>query len=374
MRKGTILIFEPHPYHYEVIPGVAYYFDYFGYKVELLVQNNFVLEDVFARSILREKIIVHNYEVSNMKEELREKYIGQYDFLFLNSMEYFHGSEKERLLDYLGYIPKTQYGILGIYHNKDVMNDSDIALLKENRLFALTPFKYKNYSVNLLSACYFGEIEKKDVINSKIKIVMIGMSNNRVIVENALSSFSHKQVKNIKIDVIGKINLKKDFVKRLIMFCDYYKSVWLGNGHKNQKVSILGWKRVSYLGKLSFANMYQQIEEADYIAIVLDPECDKDKPFLDGKTSGSKQLALGFSKPCIINDKYATSFGFSEENSIIYHDNNITDAIMRVCKLSQEEYESLSKNVAACAKKLRRESVRNLQETLLKCIDTGEIK
>ena len=44
-----VLLFEPNPYHYEVIPGFAYYFIRLGYEADCLIQKPDQEGDVFFR-------------------------------------------------------------------------------------------------------------------------------------------------------------------------------------------------------------------------------------------------------------------------------------------------------------------------------------
>lgn len=363
MKK--VLIFEPHPYHYEVVIGVSYYFYELGYEIELLVRENFDKEDLYCQSLIKSNIRVNYYKESEMKVVLSSNKIKGFDFVFFSSLEFFGNGYKGRLLDFLGFYPDSKYGVLGIYHNLDIVSDSDIEMLEKGRIFSLTPFEYKGYHSRLLSPSYFGEISMKETREGFPEIVLVGGSNKRVLFENAIGQAKVKHTGKFRAGVIGVESIKYYIARVLVknIIADFSK-LWNSNS-KIQRRSILGALALHFYGKVTFKEMYSHISNASYIGIIMDPTDEVFKDFLYGKTSGAKQLALAFGKPCIINRKFAEAFGFHDGCCIIYEENNVIDGIYRAVSITNEEYRQMVKNMD----RLRKQMIKNSHDNLLDTIN-----
>lgn len=362
---NRIIIFEPHPFHYEVILSVAYYLDTLGCDITIMTQANFDMDDLFALDApLKRRMKVIVYKVEEMRKILSARIIEDYDYIFFNSMEFFHDGKKERLLDYLGFCPKTRKGILGIYHNKSIMNDKDIDLIRQKRIFGLSKFDFKGYEIPLLSTCYFGNIEAT-VVEKKNDMVLVGLSNRRIIMENAIEIFLRNGEILPRFAVIGNIKWYRDLIKRLANnlvydICNTFKLKF-----PYEKSTIRAWKSMSYYGNVNFEDMFNIIRASKYIAIVLDPQDSLCKDFLGGKTSGSKNLCLGFEIPCIINEKYARSFQLAQDMCVTYEENDIYSALKKICSISADEYEEYVNNVRIYKKRCMSETLINLETVLV---------
>lgn len=335
----NILIVEPHPFHYEVLPGVVSVFEELNFSITLLVHDNFEKDDTFSR--LKTSMLINIlYFSKDIKEVLLESFISEYDFIFFNSYDYFHDGIKENILSYLGYIPNTKYGFLGIVHNKSILRLNDVQYIKEKRLFALTPFCYEGYNIPLFSANAYGVTAVHDKLQSPIRVTMIGESNKRYLLERAIEVTN---ITNIEFSYIGKANIIKEFITnsiRNILFL--VKS----DNPKARKFHYRGWKSIKYLGQMKFEDMYGELEKSDFILTLLDINNSYSREFLDGKTSGSKQLSLGFNVPLIINDDFGRSFGFSENNSVFYDGNNVATALYRISNMKNTEYTNIKTDLS----------------------------
>lgn len=367
MPENKVLIFEPHGYHYEVIPSIAYYFDRLNYKVSILARENFNAQDVFSgMDDLSKKVEILKYS-DDFRELLCRECIKDYDFVFLNSYEYFHDGKEDTVINYLGYIPTSAKGILGIVHNKRVLSEKDLKFAKEGRLFALTPFDFEGYKIKLCAPIYFGDIDNAKTSTNEKKLVMIGGSNKRVIIEKVLSE---NDFTNIRVDYIGKFNREKEFTIKILRHIRY---LFDRGKRKEKSFYYMGWKAINYLGTLSFKDMYDVIKSSDYILILMDEKDENYLPFLEGKTSGAKSLSLGFNKPCIISDKFGRAFGFSTENAIFY-ENDLKYALKRVESISDASYCSLKKSLEQLRIENINESISNLKEVEKSPIEVLYIK
>lgn len=372
----NVIIVEPHPYHYEVIAGIVKYFIDMEYNIDILVRKNFEERDVLCKLENPSKIKITKYNNEDeLKQKLLDESIEQFDFVFFSSLEYFHDGKKERILDFLGQIPKTKFGFLGIYHNLDMISDNELEYLREGRIFTLSEFNYKGIDTKVLSAHLFGNIKENRHINDVKQIVLIGLSNRRMLIENAVEQLmKNNEYESLNIVVVGQLKWQKDLVKRCISNCIYYicKASKLRTPY--ELCTIRSWKAVKLVGKMSFKNMFELIENSDFIGIILDPNDYQSKPFLRLKTSGSKQLAFGFNKPVLINNRFAEAYGFNDNNGVCYFDSDIDVALNKIKNMSDETYQKLVKNIKKDSDRLYTKSLKNLKSVISEIKDNVQSK
>ena len=123
---------------------------------------------------------------------------------------------------------------------------------------------------------------------------------------------------------------------------------------------------IKFKGKLPFAEMYKEMEKADFFLPLLDPSNEWHRRYLNETTTGSRQLILGFLKPCLINEEFANAYDFNQNNSIIYQQNNLLNAMKAAININSEEYEKLQKNLNLLAQNIYKESLQNLKDSIEK--------
>ena len=356
-----MLIFEPHPYHYDELTSISYCFDLLGYEISILTQKNCKYSDVFCCCYFADKIKFMHYEPTDMVRILKSKRLLEYEFVFFTSLDYFHDEKKERLLDFLGFIPNAKRGILGIYHNMNLVTDDDIELIKAGRIFGLSPCEYKGYKIKEFSPSYFGYMAPQKRDNKKTyKAVMVGGSNHRRMAEYSYMKLKKCERKCLCLENIGRTNATLEIYNRIgCMLIDSIEKVTCKNERFHQ-ASLIGWIRVKRHGFVDFAKLYSLINDSDFILIAMDPNIASYREFLNGKTSGAKLLSLGFHKPCIIQEEFAKAFGFNEENSLIFR-GSLEEAFRRICNMSQDEYKKMCKNIEILSKDIFELSFSNLR-------------
>ncbi len=103
---------------------------------------------------------------------------------------------------------------------------------------------------------------------------------------------------------------------------------------------------------------------ADYILPLLDPTIEANRDYLQFLTTGTKQLILGFRKPCIINEEFAEALGFNSANSLIYSQNFIYEQMKNAIFMDEEEYSHMTEKIKELANTLEQISLNNLKEAL----------
>ncbi len=348
-----VLIVEPHDYHYEVLPGVAYYFHALGYELYLLVRDKAQIDDVFINIPYKDSIHVDVFGDGQLQSKLGSYEMESFALIFFNSLEYFHGEKKDRLLDYLGYIPHTEFGIMGIYHNPDLITREDIPLIEEKRVFTLSNCHYKGYDLPILSASYFGKLRKKKAIGKNKNILFIGGSNDRIGIERAIGpSVRQYRRSNIRMGYIGAWNEKKELPSRL------YHTL-KGDG------DIKGWGYIHKYGRLSFEEMYKCIEDSDFLLFY--PRLEGGgEAFLQGKTSGTKQLSIGFLKPCILQENIAAAFGMPLDTCVTFK-KTLQEAIHKIMGMSEDDYKGIVDRLEAYRESVLQESLNDLRHSITLC-------
>ena len=128
------------------------------------------------------------------------------------------------------------------------------------------------------------------------------------------------------------------------------------NNIKNFKVLCIGWEGelsipthlqdyIKVIGRISFNELYSLMEKSDFYLSLLDPYNLLHKKYSYDIISGSNQLVLGFKTPFIINDIYASAYGYDQSNAIIYKENNLYESMIDSINMTNEQYKSISKNI-----------------------------
>ena len=359
MNEQRVMVVEPHNYHYEVLPGVCYYFWRLNYKISLFVRESFRNSSVFSYVPFFSSIEVIYYDEDRMLQDAYFQNIAEeYDLLFFNSLDFFHDGNKERILDYIGKVPNTRYGFMGIYHNLSIMNDDDIPYIIDGRIFSLSHCEYKGFALNRISTCYYGDFETINSDRIENTIIAVGNGNDRRLLEIEVGKLRKYLKKNhIRVLFIGKTNRVKDVIK-CILFC-------FSNIVKMDYLTVLnvimGSDYISYLGELSFEKMYSYINKCKFTLFISDYK-NEDNPFLGGKTSGTKQLSIGFCKPCILNKSFALSFDLPLDSCVIYED-KIEELVNDLKK--NDDYNTMIKRLEVLKETLLSESLQNIKKCLL---------
>ena len=100
---------------------------------------------------------------------------------------------------------------------------------------------------------------------------------------------------------------------------------------------------------VSYSELYQLVDNSDYIIILLSPDNKYDEIYKTKKVTGSYQLSLGFNKPCLIN--------------IIYN-NNLYTTMKKAILMNNSEYEKIQHNLQIKKKELYNISVNNVKRAI----------
>jgi hypothetical protein len=321
-ENKRILLIEPNLFHAEVIPGIVKYFEDIGYRADVFIRHPLLKDNVFCRC--QNHIHIQIYDFSDIRRLLSAENVRSYDFIFFSSMEFMLDGVLANILQYLGFIPKTKYGILGIYHTTSHIDlFQDYRMMNEGRFFCFSDFQIHNYTISVLNPHYFGCFN--DVPHKK-GIVCVGNAFDAYMLPDALYKIYNQKIRPLRITRYGGKNHTayqkiKEFIKGIIIRVLSPFSAYFMKKHLLRKCVI-------QMGRVSFEKLYSALVECKYILVLVNPRDKSHKHYMTYTTSGIKQIILGFGKIPIIHEEVASKYGFDRTNSILYNDTNISSALL----------------------------------------------
>ncbi|MDR2337635.1 MAG: hypothetical protein LBE20_03170 [Deltaproteobacteria bacterium] len=343
VRPNSVLVVETFSTHGETLSGVIKYFQDLGYNVDIFIRH-------FHRRLgLAWVDNIRSYALStwSMKKFLLSSKCNNYEFVFFNtfdSQQTFGLPTTLTVLDWLGKTPPAKYGVLGIYHNLKTLNQDPLKqLLESHRLFALN--EYTN-QIPLLNSNDFSvssptvKFSNPRLLNRKIKFLLSGRIIPKVrefpmLLETVSELIQHNYT-NFEINIVGS---------------------------KSPSIPSILRKRIKFLGWLKFDSFQKEVENSDFLITLLNSSNKYHQGYMQYKTTGTKQLALGFLKPLIIEKPFADIYGFDAQNAVVYT-NNLTLAFERVLNMSTEEYSTMQSNLKKFRDTVRAKSLNNLQDVI----------
>lgn len=360
------MLLEPNPYHSEVLPGITKYFEDLGYVVDVYIRKEVIGQDVFCRYKIKGKIFPFSIEQRNA---LFRDVAGKYEYLFLSSMEWCENGETRRFLDELSVVPKTRYGILGMYHSTlHMVQFNEERMLHEGRLFCISDFQRNEFEeLTALAPIYFGEINEKidsEKNNGKIIFLSIGSSMHLEKLSSEYWKLSREERKKIEFRHIGPLPAVSRWEGHL--WHRVVKSIVACVIPKYRNIDAM-----KCLGKVNFDVLYDELEKADFVLVLLNDD-EIDGRYLKVGTSGIRQSILGFKKISIIQNIYGNYYGIKEGARISLQKWKVADAIRVALHIRNENYKLYKENVATCATQIYDESLNNLKGVLQRIEGGGQ--
>ena len=343
VAEKTILIIEPNGCHFETITGLCKYCSELGYNVDVLTREP--AEKIFEN--FKIKTTLRSYECNPVTfDKIYKKYdFSQYERIIYNSKRIYFISngfslDGYDLAEYYNSVKKGKKENIYLQHHIDKFNDSptDIQIVLAN------PAKLPELDNLIVNCNYFKDFEtkiknKNDVTN----FISIGelskQRRNSTLLIDAVKSLHNNGIENFKITVIGIGELDE------------------------LPVDIRRYFNI--LGRVDYQTMFDELEKADFVLPLLDPEIEAHKRYMDSGTSGTFQLVYGFNKPCIIHKTFADIYGFNEKNSIIYEYNDkLQEAMQNAINMSNEEYKILKAELSYLENSIDEISFKNMERLL----------
>lgn len=328
-----ILIVEFNSFHGECIPGFYKYLVELNFKVDILVNEELYKEK--ALDLINCENVYHcNVELMEML--LQYSLIKSYKYVIFNSNTIWR---KGKWCTILQAFPFLSNYLNKIYVLEHQLEHLDKVLLEMKHVFVLTdkfPIDKRLIPVN---CHWFGNtcLPHKNNITHFLSVGEINPErrNFKMLLE-AVEFLYDKRITSFHVTIIGRGNL--DIINTRI------RSFF------------------SVLGRVSYNTLYSEMRNTDFLLTLLDPHNPDHDRYITLGTSGSFQLIYGFSKPCLIAEKFAEIYGFSLDNAIVYKDNkDLGLAMQKAIDMAEDEYESIRKNLINMSNDIYKKSFENLK-------------
>ncbi len=351
-KENGALLVEFNDYHGECIPGFYKYLTDLNYDVDVLIHEKIYKEK--ALDMINCKNVYH-CDVELMGLLLQHILIEQYEIVIFNSNA-FSSKEVGKWFTVLQAFPFLCNYLDKVYVLEHQLEYLDKKLLERGHVFVLTdkiPLDNRLIPVN---SHWFGNVSLPPK-NKVVRFISVGaidpVRRNFTMLLDAVESLYKKGITNFHITVIGLGKLD----------------------NINPKIR----QFFSTLGRVPYSDMYAEMRKADFYLSLLDPENPEHNRYVTTGTSGSFQLIYGFSKPCLIAEKFADVYGFSKENALVYKENkDLVLAMQKAIALTETEYEIIRSNLINLSNSIYNKSFDNFKRALcessLETVDALSIK
>jgi len=324
------LIFEPNIFHHECTPGYTKYFIDLGYKVDILMYPYGIDSLLLFKDYSNIKIITFNNlhkDISDHSKNL-SSVIKKYDFILLQTTSLYE-LDIYNNLDFLN-ITNSFF----VFHCLDFINILGFSkYLKQNRIWTLGNFS-RGLQVN---PHYFGDIKLR---NKNEKTTFFLTSSNGRNYTYLISTIEKLYRENYDFQIFVTGRAKK-----------------LNSDNIPNNLT----KIFTFIYEVHYSELFKIVENSDYIIIPLDPYNKYDYDYNNSKSSGSIQLAYGFSKPPIISKEYSNVYKLNENNSLIFNESNLYEIMKKSILLSNDDYKYLQNGLIKCENEIYNTSIYNIK-------------
>lgn len=338
IRNNSILLIEPNFCHGEVLPGMARYFLDLGYNVDVIMDIKGALFCPFAK-MQHPNLRLFNIELESILAILENNLIKHYAHIYMNTSLIFSKKNTSFL---------TLQEPLSINPEKFIHMVHDTKYLDEyegskTKILMLAKLPKATNNVSVVNAHYFGNIKiypKNNITNFIVVGNILPQCKNFDLLINSIIKLVNQGYKNFKITIIARLGNLEHIPENIRDYIDFK-------------------------GRLSYPDLYDEMEKADFFLPLLDPEVPEHDRYVTTGTSGSFQLIYGFLTPCIINSKFASIPGFDNQNSFIYDKNEeLADKMIEAINMSNEDYDNKRANLKNLADSIYKQSLENLKNLL----------
>lgn len=336
IRPESVVIIEPNPWHGEIISGFVKYFQDLGFNVDVFIRAENYAEKPFV------KFPSSNLRVFICTPEQLKKWcrkLDKYEHVFLSTSVFWDCGFRGLFQDWLGFEIKCRGRVMMVEHSPQVFLDEYNMRPYADRIFALS--EYEN--VRQCNPCYFGDIEISRTPHKPVQFAIVGTI--------------HPDAKNH--------NLLIDTARHLI-----------NSGHNDFHIFIIGRGQlkipndiaphITICGRLAYDKMFQTVSGCDFIIALLDSENPEHARYRQGTTTGSLQLSLGFGRPLIISESFASAYALNNTNAIVYPENDLESAMVSAINMSDTQYKDMVENLIQKRETIYQKSINNIQDVINK--------
>lgn len=339
MSKNALIV-EFNPYHGELLPGFVNYLQHLGYGVDVLMRTESYDESPFSRFPASKMPNIRHGSLDFITERMRMNETEEYDIvLFSTSVLWESGVNVSSVIRYLGHIPKAKVGTFFVEHNLSFLDIDDSSnLLAGGRVSTLLPYEYKNTYTPMVNPHYFGQIKPKKKLGQKKRILLIGSSS--------------KERYTLDVIIYAVRELRDENFEIVIVNAD---SENIPHDLKD---------KIKTTGRLSFVDYYKEVERSDFVMTLFNSDNPRFDKYLNGTTSGTVQISLGFNVPMIMDNAHIKKYGFSDNTSVTFPFNNLSIGLQRALMMTNEQYITMRERLQDRAEQIFDESLRNMRSMI----------
>lgn len=341
--ENSVLIVEFNDYHGECIPGLYRYLADMHYDVDFLIHEGAYTEKALDMIHCNR---VYHCDVELMALLLQHLLIERYKFVIFNSNAFTWKGKWHTVLQEFPFLKQYLDKIYVLEHQMEYL---DRTLLEMGHVFVLTDKLPVDKRLIPVNCHWFGNtgLPSKNKVPRFISVGAIepARKNFKKLLD-AVRNLNDHGITNFRITVIGLgslVNIDPQI--------RHFFSVW---------------------GRVTYSTLYDEMRKSDFLLTLLDPENPDHDRYITRGTSGSFQLIYGFSKPCLIAEKFADVYGFSSENAVVYMGNNdLGMAMQKAIAMTDVEYDRIRNNLITMSRAIYNQSFANLKRVLGNSINTG---
>lgn len=338
-----VLLVEPNMFHAEILPGFCRYIVELGYVPIVILRRVNYESDVFCRFPDHDTPKRYCMSPLTMRLALRCKTAKSAKLIFLASFTFgqpfgFWGP----FTRYLGYVPQGTAGVVAVEHCLEhVAPFIDRHEVDLDRLFLLRAARYRDRTISALNPHYFGKVDAKPLGHPAV-FISVGSSVDRkkglADLVAAVRELEAEGFSSFSVLIVGK--------------------------HEVPQALLPLPRQIRMLGRLCFAELFSAMENSDFYLPLLDPTNQEHECYLEGKTSGSHQLILGFSKVPLVHKALAAAYGYASDCAVEYESGSLGVGMRQALAMHPDEYEQRRGKVQELAAATHRNSLAALQRIL----------
>ena len=338
-RKPRVLIVEPNVCHGEVVGGLAYYLDKLGYHCQFLLSEEIGREDPLCRMEPMARA-AHYTDYATIMQLVTSRLARAYDHLFFVSS--FNYREMALFCETHPTLATAARSLFFVEHDLlyiDRKNGAYYPYYAEKRVLSLTNFAHDDHLLEI-SASYFGKVEVRKRRGAPVVFLVPG---------------THLRSLEYTVEAVRAL---------LALGCDGFRFDIAGRISDEELEPLAGegplWEHLRLLGRVDFPTLYREVEACDYL---MGPEGLEE--YLDHRTSGSKQLSLGFCRPLVLREELVKNWGFSAESCVPHSGREgLVEAARRALAMNDDAYGAMVDSLDKIRAEQERASLVRLGERL----------
>lgn len=337
VKDNTVLLVETNSCHGEVTAGYIRYFQEIGYNVDILINSEILRENPFCRLDMKNVNIFHCY-IPFFNSCFKSKNINNYNHVFLMTTAGYYikngDNEYSCVLDLWPAI-KNVKSLFIVEHNlKDIERNNEQEFIDKGRLITIGNLS-KGISAYPILLGDINITSKKEFTS----FICVGSIKS--------SRKNHQELINA--------------IEKLVKEGQKFKVVIVGAGEINN-ISDEVSKHIEIKGRLDFPKMFKEMEDADFFLPLLDPNNKDHDQYVTNGITGSALLIYEFGKIPVIHPKFASFYGFNDNNAIVEQD--LANGMKKAIEMKQSDYSNLQINLLNLSNKLEKDTFYNLKAIL----------